>query len=127
MAKNIYGPGPHKTHVGTAGAEIAAGDLIMISSTKFVPATEGLEAAGIAITGASGDGVEFVYSDEDGLEAALTGSLAVNAVAYVAGAQAVDGGSQNNKSCGEVVRVSPFDSTKNIVKLHFRRQVTTHA
>lgn len=127
MAKNIYGPGPHKTFVATAGAAIAAGDFIKRSSTKWIPATDGDEAEAYAVTGASGDTVEFVACDESGLEAAFTGSLAVNAVAYVAGAQAVDGGSQNNKSCGLVTKVCPWDSTKNIVKLHFRHVETTHA
>ena len=127
MAKNIYGPGPHKLFVATAGAAIAAGDLLMRSSTKWVPATDGLEAEGFAITGASGDTVEFVATEESGLEVALTGALALNALAYVAGAQAVDGGSQGNKSCGVVTKVCPWDSTKNIVQLHFRHYETTHA
>ena len=127
MAKNQYGPGPHKPFVATAGAAIVAGDLIMRSSTKWVPATDGLEAEAYAVTGASGDTVEFVASDESGLEVALTGALGINALAYVVSAQAVDGGSQGNKSCGVVTKVCPWDSTKNIVQLHFRHYVTTHA
>ena len=127
MAKNLYGPGPHTTLVATAGAAVVAGDFIKQSSTKWVPATDGDEAEAYAMTGASGDTVEFVATDQDGLEAVFTGALAVNAVAYVAGAQAVDGGSQGNKSCGIVTKVCPWASTKNVVKMHFRKGVLTHA
>ena len=128
MAKNIYGPGPHKTFVATAGAAIVAGDLLVRSSTKWVPATDGQQAEGYAVTGATGDTVEFVCCTEEGIEVALTGALAVNATAYVLSAQAIDAGSQNNKHCGIVTKVCPWDSTKNIVKLHFKdAETTTHA
>jgi hypothetical protein len=104
-----------------------AGDLCVRNSTGYSPATDGQQAEAYCIVGA-GVGVLGTFTTEEGLVATFTGTLAAGAVAYVAGAQAVDGGSQGNKNCGHSLGLVEWDSTKCKVKLHFKdAETTTHA
>lgn len=127
MAKSTYGPGPHKTFCALCTTACATGDLCVISSTGYAPATDGQQAEAYCVVGA-GAAAYGVFTSEESLEATFTGTLAANDPAYVAGAQAVDHGSQNNKHCGISTGLVPWDSTKCIVRLHFEAVETiSHA
>lgn len=127
MAKNTYGPGAYRRFKALCTTACATGDLCVINSTGFSPATDGQQAEAHCIVGA-GAGSYGEFTTEEGLEAVFTGTLAANATAYVAGAQAVDGGSQNNSHCGISSGLCPWDSTKCVVRLHFKAAETiTHA
>jgi len=127
MAKNFYQNGPLKRFTGTAGAAIVAGDMLVRSSAKWVPATDGQQAEGVAITGASGDTVKFELTAEEGILCVFTGTLAANDVAYIAAVQSVDAGSQGNKHCGHSIGLCPWDAAKCVIKMHFKDAETiTH-
>ena len=127
MAKSTYGPGPHKTFRALCTTACAAGDLCMTSSTGFVPATDGLQAEAYCVEGA-GAAAYGVFTSDEGLEATFTGTVAAQSLCYVAGAQAVDTGAQGNKHCGISTGLVPWDSTKCIVRLHFKAvETTSHA
>jgi len=117
MANKIYdNHDPKFDHKATAGAVIVANDMVIRSSTKWIPCTDGTTCEGIAITAASGDTIEFVVCRQPGLRMLITGSLAVNADAYVLTAQSIDAGSSTNKSCG---MVDGTIGTNNIVRMRF--------
>lgn len=132
----IYGGlNPEKdVEQGYAGGTILPMSFIKKSTTSWVQAGDTDSIEGFALDGAS-SGETFKFTRKTGVVVAVTGALACNAVAYPSGAQAVDGGSQNNKSCGNVIYTSastagldPETSANNIVRLHFPDDVqTTHA
>jgi hypothetical protein len=119
---------------GLAGGTILANSFIKMSSTSWVQAGDGESIEGWAIDSAT-SGNRFKFTRKNGLLVSVTGALAVNALAYASGAQAVDAGSQNNKSCGYVIHtqattggLDPETSTNNVVRMHFPANVqTTHA
>ncbi len=121
MAKNIYTSDGYIRKTGTAAAAIAAGDMIKRSSTKWTPCTDSDTAGcdGIAVTAASGDGVSFVYTDPNGLEVIMTGTVAAGSNCYAAGAQAVDGGTTGDVRVGISNGAYPDDATKCRVVMQF--------
>lgn len=126
MAKSTYGPGPYKTFPALCTTACATGDLCVINSTGFSPATDGQQAEAYCVEGA-GAAAKGVFTSDEGLEATFTGTVAAQSLCYVAGAQAVDTGSQGNKHCGISSGLDPWDSTKSRVRLHFKAAETiTH-
>lgn len=126
MANKIHdNHDPAYDHKATAGAAIVANDMVIRDSTNWIPCTDGTTCEGIAITAASASGVEFLVCRQPGLRMLITGSLAVNAQAYVLTAQSIDAGTAGNKSCGVV---DDTIGTNNVVRMAFpANDVFTHA
>lgn len=126
MARNTYGPGPYRTFKALCTSACATGDLCVVSSNGYAPASDGQQAEAYCVVGAA-TGQYGVFTHEEGLEVVLTGTVEALSPCYVAGPQSVDSGSQGDKHCGISHGPCPWDATKCVVALHFKAAETiTH-
>lgn len=122
--------------VGYAGGTIVANSFIAVSGTGWIAGADSNtnKQTGWALEAAT-SGQTFKFTRKPGLLVSVAGALTVNAVAYLAGDQEVDGGSTNDVSVGVVVYtpastagLDPENSSNNVIRCHFGDNAqTTHA
>ena len=119
-------------NVYSSGGPVVANTFIKRSSTGWIPCAAGDSPEAFAISGAtyaaSGDNA-FQYTNEDGIVIEITdsGSAAVNALAYLTSASAINSAVNGYYPIGIVQMWSPGKTGFKRVQVYFKHTQTVYS